>query len=297
MKNTHISIALLGFLIVFISPVNGQKPYTLDKSTTTFIDNALMECMYNYTVKAHPWIDPIDKTVSITYNTLLQANATVSKFWDWHTFKKDSLIFTSVSPLPTDSFYRILTVYDSRVKYLYIPVIFKNYPKGNYTVIDDIAPNMYIYEQPRAGLVWSLKDDTMTVCGYLCNKAVGTYGGRDWTAWYANEITISDGPWKLYGLPGLILKAVDATGEHAFEAVEIRNADHPIYLTNDIERLKIGKEKFFKQKQAFDKDPFGNIKMNPTISGVTIVMETIVLINGKHTSVLVDVFYSPIELK
>jgi len=295
MRNTQALLALLSFMIVTILPINGQTPFTLDTKTTTFIDNALMECFYDYTVKAHPRNDTINKTVAITYNTLLQANATVSKFWDWHMFKMDSIIFTAETPLPKDSLYQLFRIYNIKVKYLFIPIVFKNYPKGKISVIDDIAPGMYIYEQPKSGLAWSLSEDTMTVCGYLCNKAVSSYGGREWTAWYAPEIAISDGPWKLYGLPGLILKAIDSTGEHSFYAVVIRNTKRPLYLTKDFQRLKINKEKFFKQKQEFDIDQIKNVNLNPTIKNISIINDEI-YINGTRFSFIIDFVYSPLEL-
>lgn len=295
MRNTQALLALLSFMIVTILPINGQTPFTLDSKTTTFIDNALMECFYDYTVKAHPRNDTINKTVAITYNTLLQANATTSKFWDWHTFKRDSIIFTSVTSLPEDSLYKIHAIYNIKVKYLFIPIVFKNQPKGMISVIDDIAPCMYLYQQPKSGLAWILSEDTMTVCGYLCNKAVASYGGREWTAWYAPDIAISDGPWKLYGLPGLILKAIDSTGEHSFDAVVIRNTERPIYMTKDFQRLEIKKEKFLKQKQEFDIDPFKNLSLNPTIKYLAII-EGEVYINGTRFSFIVDFVYRPLEL-
>jgi len=297
MNPTRTFIALLGFVLVLNAPVNGQKSFSPDAKTTTFIDNSLMECFYDYTVKAHPREDSVNKTVIVTYNTLLQANATVSKFWDWHSFKLDSILFTSKTQLLQDSLLLLKRKYTNFVKYLYIPVVYKSYPKGKITVIDEIAPELFLYEYPKTGHAWSLKNDTMTVCGYLCNKAVATYGGRLWTAWYTPEIAISDGPWKLYGLPGLILKAVDATGEHAFDAVVIRNAVHPIYLTKDFQRVKIGKEKFLKQKIPFDKDPASFLRINPAAMDFATIDDCILIINGHHTSVLNNAAYSPLELE
>src|SRR3712207_1960357 len=57
-----------------------------------------------------------------------------------------------------------------------------------------------------------IPDDTIRVSGYLCNKAQINYAGRNYTAWYAIDIPIPYGPFKFWGLPGLILKIEEETG-------------------------------------------------------------------------------------
>lgn len=56
---------------------------------------------------------------------------------------------------------------------------------------------------------WELLEENKTIEGISCRKAVADFRGRRYTAWYAPSITNSDGPWKLGGLPGLILEAYD----------------------------------------------------------------------------------------
>jgi GLPGLI family protein len=45
-------------------------------------------------------------------------------------------------------------------------------------------------------------------------KATTEFGGRKWTAWFCEEIPLSDGPYKFKGLPGLIVKISDADNSH-----------------------------------------------------------------------------------
>jgi GLPGLI family protein len=295
MKNANVLICFLGFLLI-PPTVNAQKSFTPDPQTTKFIDNSLMECLYTYTVKGHADQDTTGTPVVMTFKTLLQANATVSKFWDWHSFKLDSILFTSAKLLKQDSIKKLTNSYYNYVKELYTDFVLKNYPNGKLTVTEDLAFNNYQYERPKDEWVWNLMDDTMTVCGYVCNKAVSTYGGRQWTAWYAPEIAISDGPWQLYGLPGLILKAVDSTGEHCFEAISIRNAVHPIYLTNDFQRLKIGKDKFVKQRAQIAKNPQMFDKLNPTRRSLS-YSNGCLFVNGRRSSSYLNFVYKPLELR
>lgn len=65
---------------------------------------------------------------------------------------------------------------------------------------------------------WKTTEGSMTICGYVCKKAIGTLRGRDYEVWYTEDIPIAVGPWKLRGLPGAILKASDTEGLCNFEA-------------------------------------------------------------------------------
>ena len=74
-----------------------------------------------------------------------------------------------------------------------------------------IGSNMLPDEQVEFGLLsatdWELcAEDTLWIAGYMCLKAVCEKEGL--TVWYAPELTLSDGPERYSGLPGLILMAV-----------------------------------------------------------------------------------------
>ena len=56
---------------------------------------------------------------------------------------------------------------------------------------------------------WTTTEEHKMIGGIPCLKAVTRFKGRGYTAWYAPTITIAEGPWKLGGLPGLILEAYD----------------------------------------------------------------------------------------
>ena len=76
---------------------------------------------------------------------------------------------------------------------------------------------------------WALKSETMTIEGYLASKAVMTYGGRDWTAWYTEDIPVDGGPYKFCGLPGLILKVSSEDGSYGWTLTGIEKRSVPIY--------------------------------------------------------------------
>lgn len=63
---------------------------------------------------------------------------------------------------------------------------------------------------------WNITKETKKIGSYLCFKASANYRGRNYTAWYTPKIPLKYGPWKLQGLPGLILEAYDTTKEVYF---------------------------------------------------------------------------------
>lgn len=101
---------------------------------------------------------------------------------------------------------------------------------GNkYTYYDNSGLEKYVYEEPVAKLGWEIGDSTKTILGYECVMASVNYHGRIWTAWFAPEIPVGDGPWKLYGLPGLILEAMCVGGQYHFVATGLQQSDNAFY--------------------------------------------------------------------
>ena len=56
---------------------------------------------------------------------------------------------------------------------------------------------------------WELSEETKMIDSLLCHKAETFFRGRRYTAWYCPAIELPYGPWKLGGLPGLIVEAYE----------------------------------------------------------------------------------------
>ncbi|MDR1054317.1 MAG: GLPGLI family protein, partial [Prevotellaceae bacterium] len=93
---------------------------------------------------------------------------------------------------------------------------------------------------------WTIENESDSLLGYICQKATSRYGGRDWTAWFTPEITVSEGPWKLRGLPGLILKAEDKDEHYIFECTGLQRLQQKSVIKKDTEKeyRKISKKEF-----------------------------------------------------
>lgn len=66
------------------------------------------------------------------------------------------------------------------------------------------------YTEPTERIDWQILTETDSVAGYLCQLAVCQFRGRDYRAWFSAELPFNVGPYKFYGLPGLILKMEDS---------------------------------------------------------------------------------------
>ena len=100
--------------------------------------------------------------------------------------------------------------------------VFKNYPENKIRVHDRFDLCNWIIDEDWEKPNWNITDSTKNIFGFECFLAKTDFRGRKWLVWFSPEIPISDGPWKLCGLPGLILKAQDSKGHYIYEPVSIR---------------------------------------------------------------------------
>ena len=125
---------------------------------------------------------------------------------------------------------------------MHMPTVWTGYPNGQTTVREFIFPHDYEGYEPTPDIAWTLSDDTLTVSGYLCQQATATHRGVEWHVWYTDEIPSSAGPWRLRGLPGLIVKAESEA--HTFCLTELRQEASPITAPEqrpDVQRMKYAK--------------------------------------------------------
>jgi GLPGLI family protein len=68
---------------------------------------------------------------------------------------------------------------------------------------------------------WNITSEIKNINNQECRKATTIFKGRKYEVWYATNYPSICGPWKLNGLPGLIIIAQDEKREVYFEAIEI----------------------------------------------------------------------------
>lgn len=113
-----------------------------------------------------------------------------------------------------------------------------------------------VYEVPMDDLEWEPGDSTRLILGYECQNAHALYHGRKWTAWYAPDIAVSEGPWQLFGLPGLILRAESDGAEYIFEATSVSECNEQIKdMPGNPDVEKTSRLDFLRQKHELIESP------------------------------------------
>lgn len=162
--------------------------------------------------------------------TMLRIGSGMSRYCSVPHYNRDSLMYCAPDlywQMERASFEKDPKEHDRTVlsrSGRYWSVIYKNYPEGKITETDYFDMEDWRYEEDWEKPEWELTDDTKEILGYQCFRATADYRGRKWTAWFAPEIPIQDGPWKLCGLPGLIIEAHDAADDYHFTASGLKQS-------------------------------------------------------------------------
>lgn len=219
------------------------------------IATSAMEFMYDYRFLR----DTTDVSSESTDRMILQVGYGISKFSSYRTMQIDSLIKVST----VDHVQANPERYIGGVSYS----IYKNYPTGKFTTIDKIATDWFLVEELIPTQQWILTDETKEILGYECKGAKCHFRGRDYTAFYTDEIPVADGPWKFGGLPGFIMEVKDAGNHYSFTCVGINSkADRAITMPQ-VSYNKTSRIKFYQTKHRYDTNPLGYLE---TVSGIKV---------------------------
>ena len=210
-----------------------------------------------------------------THQYILLANSSQSKFYSPRTEQIDSLCSTPDGEAKFKEMQRAAALagnFDdipSRDGSMYVV---KSTDTNVMKVYDTAGMEQYVVEEPIENIDWTLSEDSLkNVLGYDCIMATADYHGRKWTAWFTPEIPLQAGPWKLAGLPGLILEADADNGVYSFVATGIQNTTRqisPVYLADRYE--KVSRKDLLKAQRSFFDNPLGQINAKFGDKGVVV---------------------------
>jgi len=115
--------------------------------------------------------------------------------------------------------------------------------------------NAYLIDETMPAIDWRFTRDTATRGGLKCRKATTHFKGRDYTAWFCPDLPLHAGPWKLCGLPGLIVEAYDAKKEVQFLFAGLEKATDADLISLPKDAIQTTDTEFERFKELSQKNP------------------------------------------
>jgi len=211
-------------------------------------DSAKIKFQYEFSFIEDSITKKVEKDIC-----LLLIGKEYSKYYSYLKYKRDSLVYDEVKKgAGTAQLLNNIGKYDTKGS---PAIVYKNVSKDSLLLTTELVSDRFLIQE-KVGFDWKINPDTMTILGYQCQKATTTFSGRNYTAWFSSAIPLNDGPWKFYGLPGLILKISDTKGYFNFECTGIESLVPEKRFTIKKESfLPITNEKFKKLVNLYYEDP------------------------------------------
>ncbi|MGM9774175.1 MAG: GLPGLI family protein [Candidatus Egerieousia sp.] len=211
-------ISLAVFTNTNVSAQIPQPAFLRDFSKRATIDTSTLSVTYKCRIRVVLHMESYTSDIQV-----LEAGMQYSRYYSKNAELLDSLnMHGRVLSLGRDSVGRKEGIYED--------LYFNRPKKGMLSVYTRFMDKNFVYTEDIPKQSWTFTDEEETILGYKCQKAYADFRGRRWYAWFATDIPLSYGPWKLRGLPGLILKAEDAERYFTFEAVGLSADRHPIMM-------------------------------------------------------------------
>jgi GLPGLI family protein len=279
MKKVLLTAAL--FIIVFIAKSQGvDSAFAIVHYTLTHVNDT--------TQPENP----------VKQNFALFLGETVSNYkYDYTNMSAGSLSSISVSggtitarPVPS-------TGSGELSKYSYSSNYFKSSASGKltYLTIPAYSDKLFGVEETLNDINWTITQETKQIMGMDCQKATGRFKGRDYEAWFSTQLPYSNGPWKLGGLPGLIVEAADTKKEVVFKMTAFENVTGPktaLRIPDYV--IKTSPKEYKQYAEALKRDAAANTGAAGAGGGAMLTVKG-TLIGGSSGNINPRQFNNPIE--
>ena len=141
------------------------------------------------------------------FNSLFGRGEDFRPYQAWLHIQGDQSLFT-IKPLHSNAAQNNMMTVDLQIDSLF--TVYKDL-ESNSLLFEfmDLDQRSHFYADTLYPMNWVITDDKKYINGINCIKAVTVFKGREYIAWYDSSMQVPNGPWKLGGLPGLILEAYD----------------------------------------------------------------------------------------
>lgn len=179
-------------------------------------DSAMIKVLYNRTMV----MDTLNPQNRVSQILTLQANRNRSVFYSEAKWAEKQKMFTDIEYYKSIALNKVSSAAISKLE---DNIVYRDYNKSQTTEYQRYDLTDWKYVEDFVVPEWVMTDSICKILDYECIMATAEFRGRTWIAFFAPDIPIPEGPWKLCGLPGIILKAYDQKHHYDYEATAIIN--------------------------------------------------------------------------
>lgn len=200
--------------------------------------------------------------------TVLDITKQKSVYRDYTIIAQDSMIKVQIEAMQKSGVFKDMSKSIRMPKFS--EKIDKFYPEMKVLYIERVANGftpINIGYSENLKFNWKVLNEKEKIGAYNTQKATVDFGGRKWTAWFSTDLPFQDGPYKFYGLPGLIIKIEDSEKNYSWVLQgnkKIENWEEVSYAEKvsggNAKVTEVPKEKFYKTFNDFKKDPLATAR-------------------------------------
>lgn len=241
MDHTKTPLKMIEFFSLMLFSLLVTNTYNVN-SQTAVSDKQQFRALYEFTQKAEK-----DRDAIVIIDTMeLKIGDNWSVYKEWRKDVKDSLKTETIRNI--DMQREIVTHYGTYDEFISnsnnadigfwnksweTANLYKDRSNNKIIIFDEIDKVGLFKLEDHVSQEWDISTDTLNIQSYLCYKAVTSFRGREYTAWFTLEIPINEGPWKFYGLPGLILDVQDKDEIFKITLIGFEKADNNHFIAID----------------------------------------------------------------
>jgi len=218
-------ITKISFLFFAITSLFVFKSSAQQSNTATFSNENTIPARVVQSAEGEPAFACVKYQFTHVYDTLQTKSPDVkemSLFISKNSSKYvEDRIYNSVTPIATvatNSEYSELAEQLSSLNNQSLG-IYKKHNTANLSIVDIVKEGISLVDEEIAPINWKITTINKEIKGLKCQKAIGECKGRVYEAWFCRDYPYSTGPWKLSGLPGIIIEASDSKNQVVFSFI------------------------------------------------------------------------------
>lgn len=259
--NNRLSALCIGILLLISNQFGNAQSFAL----TSNDDFGKVQMLYMDDF-AYPMFDLDEEVLRVVYSVnlgfekdttrriemqyVLQVGPSYSKYVSLERFQSDSLLLNGDSQI-----FRRAQLYNNKANFLLVEdCYYISRTESRLTFTGRLAADDFRYEEILPEISWRLSREEREICGYKCMKATGQFRGRLYEAWFAPKLPSPAGPWKIQGLPGVILSVQDSEKACMIEATRIIGGSGKIRMS-EYPYIKVSRQQYEKMQRQILHDP------------------------------------------